>query len=176
MNEKELVKKSRFLSLVLRHKPEEIGLVLDEHGWVRVDQLLPKMDMDMVTLKEIVATNNKRRFEFNYNMTEIRACQGHSIEVDLQLSRRCPPEFLYHGTQRAFLDSIKKEGLVKGKRNHVHLSADIETATKVGSRHGSKTVVLTIKSGEMYQDTFKFYLSTNDVWLTDYVPYKYIII
>jgi putative RNA 2'-phosphotransferase len=176
MNEKELIKKSRFLSLILRHEPEKLGLTLDKNGWVPLYQLLSKMDMDMTTLEEIVATNDKKRFEFNGDKTRIRACQGHSVEVDLQLNRRTPPEFLYHGTQRAFLDSIKKEGLVKGKRNHVHLSADIATATKVGNRHGSKTVVLTIKSGEMYTDTFKFYISTNNVWLTDFVPYKYIII
>jgi putative RNA 2'-phosphotransferase len=174
MNDKELTKKSKFLSLVLRHKPEEIGITLDENGWTNVSELLKKIDISRESLDEIVATNSKKRFEFNDNGTKIRACQGHSVEVDLKLEPKSPPAILYHGTSNAFIDSIKKEGLKPKSRNHVHLSIDKETALKVGQRHGGKTVILVIKAEEYHKDGAEFYLSNNGVWLAKEVPYKYI--
>ena len=174
MNEKELIKKSRFLSLILRHEPEKVGLKLDDKGWANVEELLKKANYSLDLLEEIVATNNKKRFEFNENKTKIRACQGHSIDVDLDLKEVAPPTFLFHGTQTDFITSIHKNGLSKMKRNHVHLSADRETAEKVAIRRGEKFAILTIASEQMHIDGHKFYQSTNGVWLTDNVPTKYI--
>ena len=174
MNDKELTKKSKFLSLVLRHKPEKIGLNLDEKGWASVYDLTMLSKITPVELEEIVATNNKKRFEYNSDKTKIRACQGHSIDVDLQLKEIAPPVFLYHGTQISFVKSIYKDGLNKMKRNHVHLSADRETAEKVARRRGENFAIITIASEQMHLDGFKFYKSANGVWLTDNVPAKYI--
>jgi len=163
--------------LVLRHKPETIGLVLDKNGWVEVKKLLRQLPqhalLNMIDLEEIVATNNKNRFEFNEGKIKIRARQGHSINVDLGLEPKVPPCFLYHGTATRFVDSIKKKGLIKGSRQHVHLSSDHETAVKVGGRHG-KVVVLTVKAQDMSEKGFVFYLSNNGVWLTDHVPFEYL--
>jgi len=172
--QQDLIKISKFLSLVLRHKPEEINLTLDKNGWADVDELLKKANFDVDTLIEVVDTNDKKRFSFNEDMTKIRANQGHSINIDLQLEACQPLECLYHGTATRFIDSIKQQGLVKGKRQFVHLSATPEIATKVGSRHGVP-VVLKIESMKMYNDGFKFYLSNNGVWLTNNVPINYII-
>lgn len=173
-NPKELVRVGKFLSLVLRHKPEEIGITLDKNGWADVGDLLKNMHISKGLLDEIVSTNNKKRYEYNENNTKIRACQGHSVEVDLKLEPKDPPNILYHGTSDGFIESIKKNGLRAQNRNHVHLSVDKETASKVGQRHGGKTVVLIVRSEEYHKDGAEFYMSTNGVWLTKEVPYKYI--
>ena len=167
--------RGRFLALVLRHKPEEVGLALNEGGWANVEDLLVKMSLTQSLLDEIVETNNKKRFEYSEDKKMIRACQGHSIDVDLQLKPKKPPVFLYHGTSDKYLSSIEKEGLKSKNRNHVHLSEDRVTAEKVGKRHGGKTVILKIKAEEyQYNTGAKFYQSTNGVWLTEEVPLEYI--
>jgi len=170
-------KLSVFISLVLRHNPDAAHVTLDEHGWADVDKLLAgiqstgrKIDRDI--LEEIVATDNKQRYSFNEDKTRIRANQGHSIAVDVELKEQEPPEFLYHGTAARFLDSIEHEGLKPMSRLYVHLSKDIETALKVGKRHGVP-VVLKVHSGDMYRDGSPFYLSENGVWLTEKVDKKY---
>lgn len=180
MNEKTAKNISKFLSLVLRHSPETIELKLDENGWADVDELIEKCnkkesqnEMTAELLDYVVKNNDKKRFAFNEDKTKIRASQGHSISVELNLNEAEPSEFLYHGTVDKFLENIKKEGLQKMSRQHVHLSKDRETAIKVGSRRGAPQI-LTIRSGEMFRDGFKFYLSENNVWLTDEVPAKYI--
>ena len=180
MNEKTAKSVSKFLSLVLRHSPETIGLKLDENGWADVDELIIKCNnrgsqnqMTAELLGYVVENNDKKRFAFNEDKTKIRASQGHSISVELNLTEAEPSEFLYHGTIEKFMESIRKEGLQKMARQHVHLSKDRETAIKVGSRRGVSQI-LKIKSGEMYKDGFLFYLSENNVWLTDEVPAKYI--
>ena len=169
---------SKFLSLVLRHKPEEIGLQLDENGWANVQELIEKANKKNVALsielvEEIVEKNDKKRFSFNEDHSRIRAVQGHSIEVDLQLEEKVPPVFLYHGTAVKSLQNIRSEGLKKMNRQHVHLSSTEEQARKVGMRHG-KPVVLLIESLKMHT-CLKFFLSQNNVWLTDHVPIQYII-
>lgn len=178
MNEKETKSISKFLSLVLRHSPEIIGLKLDENGWADVEELISKCSqkgnkLDFELLDYVVESNDKKRFAFNEDKTKIRASQGHSISVELNLAETEPFEYLYHGTVGKFLENIKKEGLQKMSRQHVHLSKDRETATKVGSRRGVPQI-LTVRSGAMHRDGFKFYLSDNNVWLTDEVPVKYI--
>ena len=178
MNEKITKDVSKFLSLILRHSPEKIGLKLDENGWADVEELITKCNnkvktLDSELLDYVVENNDKKRFAFNEDKTKIRASQGHSISVELDLAETEPSEFLYHGTVAKFLENIKKEGLQRMSRQHVHLSKDRETAIKVGSRRGVAQI-LTIKSGEMFKDGFKFYLSENNVWLTDEVPAKYI--
>jgi len=178
MENKARKKISKFLSLVLRHRPEVLELQLDENGWASVDELLGKMNRDpyslnLEDLKEIVETNDKQRFVFSEDYRLIRANQGHSVEVDLALEEKTPPGILYHGTAIKNLDSIKSQGLIKGSRHHVHLSADHETAIKVGSRHG-KPVVLEIQAMNMYQAGIVFYQSENGVWLTDTVPVQFI--
>lgn len=172
MMKKDLIYKSKFLSLVLRHKPEQIGLVLDSNGWANVDEILQKMEIDFSVLQEIVDTNDKKRFSFNEDESKIRANQGHSIQVDVQLEEKEPPEVLYHGTASRFLESIKDQGLTKQKRQYVHLSKDEDTAIKVGQRHG-KPAILIVSSKLMFDNGYKFYLSINGVWLTDHVPIKY---
>jgi putative RNA 2'-phosphotransferase len=179
MNEQQKKKISKFISLVLRHKPEVINLNLDENGWTDVDELITKSKRDphqgftFEELEEIVETNDKKRFIFNEDKTRIRANQGHSIDIDLALKPQQPPEFLYHGTAQSNIDSILEKGIEKRNRQHVHLSQDKETATKVGMRHG-KPVILTIKTMEMFEEGIEFYLSENNVWLTDFVDAKYI--
>jgi putative RNA 2'-phosphotransferase len=178
MNPKQQNHISKFLSLILRHKPETIGLSLDENGWAGVDELLQKLGthgqpLSLTELREIVANDEKSRYSFSPDLQKIRANQGHSISVDLELKEKIPPVILYHGTASRNIDSIKEKGLVKGSRNHVHLSVDTQTALKVGMRYG-KPVILTIKALEMYQAGFKFYISENGVWLTDTVPQHFI--
>jgi len=169
---------SKFLSLILRHKPETVKIKLDKNGWVEVDELLAKLrqhnrEIPLVELKEIVLFNDKKRFEFNEDETKIRAAQGHSVKVDLQLKAQRPPMELYHGTVSKFLDAIQKDGLKKMNRHAVHLSHDLPTATKVGSRRG-EAIILVVNSGAMYADKYKFFQSKNGVWLVDEVPAKYI--
>lgn len=175
---KQHTKLSKFLSLVLRHKPEEIGVKLDDNGWINVSELINKMNdygkfIDLETLKVIVDTNNKKRFAFNENKSKIRANQGHSIEVNLEYSSKIPPAILYHGTGAKYVDSIYKSGLQKKNRHHVHLSKDLETAINVGQRHG-KPVVFEINTQKMLAEGFQFFESDNGVWLIDEVPVKYL--
>ena len=166
------------MSLVLRHQSEKIGLRLDDAGWTEVNELIEAcrahgVALTVEELRYVVANNDKKRFSFSDDGLSIRASQGHSVEIALGYEPPTPPETLYHGTAERFLNSIRERGLVKGKRHHVHLSADIETATKVGQRHG-KPVVLEVKSGRMQQDGFVFYYSANGVWLTEQVPASYL--
>jgi putative RNA 2'-phosphotransferase len=172
------VRTSKFISLVLRHKPEEAGLTLDESGWCRVADLLRgcaanKHRIDREDLEAIVADNDKKRFQFSDDGERIRAVQGHSIIVDLKYDATEPPTHLFHGTATRFLDSIKASGLVKGSRQHVHLSAKRDTAMQVGARHG-KPVVLIVFAGEMHRDGYTFYNAPNGVWLVDAVPSEYL--
>lgn len=178
MNPSEVKRSSKFLSLVLRHRPEAAGLVLDAQGWVSVADLLRGLHkagkpLTMAALEQVVAENNKKRFEFSEDKTRIRASQGHTIDVDLGYEPMDPPEYLFHGTASQFLDSIFKTGLDKRERHHVHLSADLDTATNVGSRHG-KVVVLRVRAQAMVQAGHAFYRSTNGVWLTESVPVEYL--
>lgn len=178
ISEKESTRISKFLSLVLRHKPETIGIQLDENGWVTVDMLLKQLGthghpVSKEILDHVVATNTKKRFAYNDDETKIRANQGHSVEVDLNYTPLQPPAILYHGTAERSLESIFKTGLEKKNRHHVHLSTDVSTALAVGSRYG-KPVLLTVAAGEMYTDGYNFYVSDNNVWLTDHVPVKYL--
>ncbi len=176
---KQNIKKiSKFLSLVLRHKPETIGLHLDENGWVETQELLEKLaknnkKIDLKGLKEVVENNDKKRFAFNADGTKIRASQGHSVQVNLGYAPVEPPKVLFHGTATRFLDSIKEQGLLKGNRHQVHLSKDVDTAINVGNRHG-KVVVMKVKALEMHQAGFEFFVSENQVWLTDQVPVEYL--
>jgi len=167
-------KSSRFLSLILRHKPEEIGLELDKNGWGNVKFILKKTGQTFNELKNIVETNNKKRFTFNDDFTKIRANQGHSIDIDLGLKPITPPAVLYHGTASKNLHMILVKGLLKMDRQHVHLSSDTYTAIKVGQRHG-KPVVLTLDAKLMFEEKHEFFKSKNGVWLTDTVQCKYII-
>jgi len=175
---KELIEKSKFLSLVLRHDPGSIGVALDAQGWVDVGALLRAAAergtaLSRDELLEIVATNPKRRFDLDVTGNRIRANQGHSVEVDLALPPVVPPELLYHGTARIHLDSIRQGGLQRGQRQHVHLSADPDTARAVGQRHGSP-VVLRVASGRWHRAGAIFYLAKNGVWLTEQVPAEYL--
>lgn len=177
MNKKRI---SKFLSLVLRHKPETINIELDSNGWVDLNELitksqktLPELTLDVVL--DVIKSNDKQRFALSDNGKRIRANQGHSVKVDLDLKPQTPPDVLYHGTATRFLDSIMKDGLTSQSRNHVHLSKDRDTAVKVGSRHG-KVIVLLVDSKKMAADGIEFILSNNKVWLTDLVPVKYLTI
>lgn len=173
----ELTDLSKLIALVLRHKPEKIGITLDEHGWANVDDLIEGIKktrpFDMATLEVIVATDNKMRYSFNEDKTKIRANQGHSIPVDVELEEAIPPDILYHGTGMKFVESIDKKGLIPKTRLYVHLSSNVDTAIKVGSRHG-EPVVYSVKSRQMHRDGYKFYLSKNGVWLTKTVPVEYL--
>jgi putative RNA 2'-phosphotransferase len=175
---KKLIRTSKFLSLILRHKPQTIGLSTDAHGWVSIQALLDAANIynhpiSRELLDEVVFTNDKKRFSYSPDGRMIRANQGHSLDVDLDLEPIQPPVTLYHGTVDRFLISIQASGLQKMNRQHVHLSATVETAQSVGSRRG-KPVVLSIYAEKMYRDGHRFLLSLNGVWLTDLVPWKYI--
>lgn len=170
--------RSKFLSLILRHKPEEIGITLDRNGWADVAELIEKISIkdpsfDTGILIDIVETDKKGRYSFNDNRTKIRANQGHSIKVDVELQEIIPPKFLYHGTATRFLESIKESGLIGNGRLYVHLSDDMDTAVNVGKRHGKPTILI-IDTQKMIKDGYKFYISDNGVYLTERVPYKYI--
>ena len=166
-----LIKQGKKLSYLLRH---DKSYTFDEHGWREVSDLVANHGFSLEELREIVATNNKQRYEFSEDMTRIRARQGHSVQVDVELAEATPPDKLYHGTAKSFVESIMSQGIQKGKRLYVHLSTTIDMATKVGERHG-KPVVLAIDAKRMHEDGIKFFLSRNDVWLTDFVEAKYII-
>jgi putative RNA 2'-phosphotransferase len=173
-----LTEVSKYISLILRHKPEVIGITLDEHGWADVTELIKGIEKDhkgfnMEILEEIVRTDNKQRYSFNEDKTKIRANQGHSINVDVELKESEPPKILYHGTGKKFVDSINKEGLTPKSRLYVHLSKDRETAINVGKRHG-EPVIYMVDARQMINDGYKFYLSENGVWLTKEVPAKYL--
>jgi putative RNA 2'-phosphotransferase len=178
MNEKQKIRTSKFLSLVLRHEPEAIGLTLDAAGWVDVKALLAALrahgrEISRAELEEVVATNEKKRFAFSEDGTRIRANQGHSVEVELGYTPQAPPEQLFHGTATRFLGSISHGGLKKGERHHVHLSADAKTATKVGQRHG-RPAILIVKAAAMHAAGHEFFISENGVWLVDHVPVEFI--
>lgn len=171
------IKVSKFLARILRHKPEAAGLMLDRNGWASVEAVLAALSerfgpFGLAELKELVSTNDKRRYVLSDDGQRIRAAQGHSVEVDLELQAISPPPLLFHGTSLAALPSILGDGLRKGRRHHVHLSEDIATAIRVGARRTGKTVVLQIDSAAM--KAHSFYLSANGVWLTDYVPPNFI--
>lgn len=172
-----LTKLSRFISLVLRHHPEKIGISLDEHGWANVDDLLAGLSrrspVSMATLEEIVRTDSKGRYSFNEDKTLIRANQGHSIPVDVELARQEPSTILYHGTSEKSVSSIDAMGLEPRGRLYVHLSGDPETATAVGRRHG-RPVVYEVLCADMVRDGYEFYRSVNGVWLTKRVPPEYL--
>lgn len=179
MNDQHIIKISKYLSKHLRHKPEKIGIQLEEGGWVEVATLLAAaaqngFPITLSELHEVVANNNKQRFAFDPTGRKIRANQGHSVEIDLQLEPQIPPDVLYHGTATRFLELILREGLQKMQRHHVHLSADEATARNVGARHG-KPVVLRINAQAMAQAGFQFYCSANGVWLVEHVPVAFIM-
>ena len=175
----DLTKTSKYISLILRHKPSAIGITLDEHGWADVKDLISGINasgsyhLNMEMLEEIVRTDDKQRYSFNDSHTLIRANQGHSIPVDVELEKVIPPDVLYHGTGEKFAASIEKEGLLPKSRLYVHMSSDIETARIVGERHG-KPVIYVIDCKRMAEDEYTFYLSKNQVWLTEKVPPCYL--
>lgn len=172
-----LTRTSRYISLILRHKPETIGITLDEHGWADVDELIAGVSrthpLTMELLEEIVRTDEKQRYSFNGDKTLIRANQGHSIPVDVELPELEPPAILYHGTGQKYVPSIDRQGLLPKSRLYVHLSADEDTAAKVGRRHGPP-IVYTVQAGKMSEDGYLFYRSVNGVWLTKEVPIEYL--
>jgi len=172
-----LTRTSKYISLILRHKPEIIGITLDEHGWADVNELISGVNrthpLTVELLEEIVRTDEKQRYSFNEDKTLIRANQGHSIPVDVELPELKPPAILYHGTGRKYVESIDRQGLIPKSRLYVHLSSDRETALKVGKRHGAP-VVYTIQAETMFMDGYLFYRSVNGVWLTKTVPVEYL--
>jgi putative RNA 2'-phosphotransferase len=178
VDEKQLVRVSKFLSLVLRHRPELAGLTLGQAGWVNVDDLLAgcaskDVAITRAELDEVVEKNSKKRFAFDESGTMIRASQGHSVDVDLELEPAEPPDVLYHGTAETIGATIRREGLKKMRRHHVHLSADLETARVVGARHG-KPLVFRVDAKAMHEKGFIFYRSANGVWLVEDVPPEYL--
>lgn len=167
---KELINKGKKLSFLLRHDKD---YKFDEHGYRDVNDIIDNHDLSFDEINEIVETNDKKRYEFNQDKTKIRARQGHSININVDLKEEIPTKILYHGTSDRFVNQILKDGIKKMNRNHVHLSNDIDTAINVGKRHG-KPVVFEIDTRQMINDGIKFYLSNNNVWLTDYIHPKYI--
>lgn len=174
-----LTSTSKLLSLILRHRPEVVGMKLDPEGWLPIDELIENANrrgkqLSLELLHEVVASCEKKRFALSEDGLRIRANQGHSVSnVELNLEQVTPPSVLYHGTVAKFLGSIRKQGLLKRSRNHVHLSSDIETAEKVGTRRG-EPVILTIQAAAMHESGHTFYISANGVWLTDSVPVSFI--
>ena len=178
MTEKETIRTSKFLSLILRHEPEQVGLILGEAGWVDVNELLQAVNrhglaLTLDQLKHVVATSDKKRFAFSEDGRRIRASQGHSVEVDLRYAPQTPPEILFHGTATRFIDGIRKDGLQRMQRHDVHLSAETKVTFQVGGRHG-KPVLLTIRAGDMHRAKFVFRCSANGVWLVNLVPPEFI--
>ena len=174
---KSIKETSKYISLILRHKPDVIGITLDEHGWANVSELIEGIrcthPIDMQVLEQIVDSDEKRRYSFNEDKTLIRANQGHSIPVDVELEKMKPPKILWHGTGAKYVESINLSGLISKSRLYVHLSSDYETAVNVGNRHG-KPVVYKVYAEKMEQDGYMFYKSVNGVWLTKEVPKKYL--
>ena len=173
---RDIVSKGKFLALLLRHDPGKLDLTMDKYGWVKVSDLIATGQFTQELLDLIVENNNKGRYAYSPDKKKIRALQGHSIKVDLGLEPIKPEPVLYHGTSSKVVDAIMKEGLKPRSRQYVHLSVDRGTAADVGSRHGGKTVILKIDSQKMYDDGHNFYLSENNVWLTDYVPSEYLYV
>lgn len=183
MDKNELKNRSKYLSKLLRHAPDMLDLTLDTNGWTSIDTLLQRwnqkapayvLPFDRTMLEQVVADNDKQRFAISEDGTLIRANQGHSVQIDLGYEAQEPPVLLYHGTAQQNLGSIYETGISKGKRHHVHLSLERDTAQRVGGRHG-KPVILSVRAGDMHQAGFLFYCSDNGVWLTDHVPAAYII-
>ena len=178
-SDKRMKNTSKFISLILRHKPEVIGISLDEHGWADVQELIDGVNrseghfLDLETLEEIVRTDEKQRYSFNEDHSLIRANQGHSIPVDVELEEKMPPDILWHGTGEKYVSSINAHGLIPKSRLYVHLSPDTETARSVGSRHG-KPVIYIVLAGEMHRSGYRFYRSANGVWLTKEVPVRFL--
>ena len=175
--ERTLIEWSRLLAMVLRHKPQAVGIELDAHGWAEVSAIVSAFNkmgiFTLAMLKEIVRDDEKQRYSFNEDGTKIRANQGHSVQVDVELTEAVPPPVLYHGTGTKYVDSINKEGLLPRQRLYVHLSSDVKTALKVGKRHG-EPFVYEVLSGEMARVGYKIYLSANGVWLTNFLPVKFL--
>lgn len=178
--ERRLERLSKFISMILRHKPEAIGITLDEHGWADVDELIKginetgeEIEFSKDTLETIVKTDKKQRYSFSQDKTLIRANQGHSIPVDVELEKKEPPKVLYHGTGVKSVKAIQEQGLLPMERLYVHLSTDVETATNVGKRHGTP-VIFQVNSEQMQKDGYDFFQSVNGVWLTKEVPAKYL--
>lgn len=170
---------SKIMSFWLRHSPEKGGLTLDKEGYVSTESLLNALSKEGYSithnqLDEIVETNDKKRFTYSSDKKKIRAAQGHSVKVDIKMEEKVPPKLLFHGTKEEFLPSIKKNGLLKGNRNHVHLSVTLDTANKVANRRTGKSVILSVNTDEMLKDGYKFTISENNVWLIDHVPPKYL--
>lgn len=174
MLSKAVTKKSKYLSLLLRHDPSQAGLSLDCAGWTDVRALLHAVGWSMSELEEIVSTDEKKRYEFDQYKTKIRASQGHSVDVDLGYEIKIPPEYLYHGTSRDNLDSIKSSGLLKMERHDVHMFADKDLALDIAKKRRKNPIVLAISSGQMSTDGFEFNLSANNVWLVKTVPPSYL--
>lgn len=178
--ERRLERLSKFISMILRHKPEAIGITLDEHGWADVDELIKginetgeEIEFSKDTLETIVKTDKKQRYSFSQDKTLIRANQGHSIPVDVELEKKEPPKVLYHGTGVKSVKAIQEQGLLPMERLYVHLSTDVETATNVGKRHGTP-VIFQVNAEQMQKDGYDFFQSVNGVWLTKEVPAKYL--
>lgn len=175
---KNCTKISKYISLILRHKPEVIGIELDRNGWCDIDALIEGINKsgELITrdiLESIVINDDKQRYSIDNEKNRIRANQGYSISVDIELELRVPPTVLYHGTVGKFISSIKEQGLVKGQRQYVHLSQYSKTAVTVGKRRGIP-IILEIDSKRIHEDDYKFYISSNNVWLCDHIPRAYI--
>lgn len=177
MNRETRIRISKFIALILRHKPEKAGIELDEHGYADTKELIRALNQrysfSMEDLEEIVRTDDKQRYAFNEDHTKIRASQGHSVAVDVELTKAEPPEFLYHGTAERFVQSIRETGIRSQNRLYVHLSKDVPTAVSVGQRHG-KPAVFRIRAKDMWNDGYPFYLSANRIWLSDHIPSEYL--
>lgn len=175
----DLIKISRYISLLLRHKPELAGITLDMHGWADVNEIITavcnhyQQPFSMIELEAIVANDNKCRYTFNEEKTLIRANQGHSVDVDVELKKAVPPDILWHGTADKFVKSIDEQGLAPQNRLYVHLSSDVETALSVGKRHGVPVIYM-VDCASMLADGHEFFISRNKVWLTKSVPAKYL--
>lgn len=179
MQKKQMQRTSQFISMILRHKPEAADITLDEHGWAGVQELIngtnkySRHALDRDLLEEIVRTDEKQRYSFNKDHTLIRANQGHSVPVDVELEEKNPPDFLWHGTGEKYVQFIDKQGLLPKSRLYVHLSSDIDTAKNVGKRHGNP-VIYRVNCREMAKDGYRFFVSANHVWLTKEVPAQYL--
>ena len=176
---KKIKSTGQYIAKIIRHNPDLVGISLDENGWASVDELIEGINsgdryIDFELLQEIVRTDKKQRFSFNEDKSKVRAVQGHSIDVDLELKAIAPPKFLYHGTAVKYLESIKQSGIEKRTRNYVHLSRNEEIAKDVGARHGVP-VILKIDAEKMNREGYEFFMAENGVYLTDYVPYKYVV-